>query len=107
MTTSNSPPPADYEEVHHPPHYNDGDIEHCEYVEDRGWADGYYPGQITKYLHRAGSKPGQERDKDIAKAQWYQNRWMAWKQYGKKIWKIRKVEPEVPFVHDPMALLKK
>lgn len=85
-----------YEEVNHPQHYNAGDIEHCEYVEDQGWADGYYPGQVTKYLARAGRKPGQEADKDLEKARWYMNRWVAWRTHGKKIWKIARRTPEIP-----------
>jgi len=97
------PLPLAYEEIHHPSHYNIGVVEHCEMVEDQGHADGYYFGQVTKYLFRAGSKPGQEAVKDRQKAQWYMNRWMAWTQYGPKIWKFRAAPAEVPFQYDPMA----
>lgn len=93
-----------YETVHHPPHYLSGDIEHCEYVEACGKADGYYFGQVTKYLHRAGSKPGADELEDLRKAHWYMARWVAWKKYGKKIWKIVRRDPDVVF--DPNAIVR-
>lgn len=77
-----------YEEVEHPAHYNHGWIEHCEVVEDQGWADGYYPAQVSKYLYRAGRKPGVSAEIDLQKAKWYLDRWIAWRQHGRAIWKI-------------------
>lgn len=79
-----------YEYINHPEHYNTGDIEHCEKVEDAGHADGYYYGQVTKYLDRMGHKPGVDALQDLAKAQWYLNRWLAWRTLGKAIWKIER-----------------
>jgi hypothetical protein len=95
--------PAEYEAVHHPKHYNVGDIEHCEMVEDQGHADGYYFGQVTKYAFRAGKKPGAERLEDLAKAHWYAARWLAWTRYGKRIWKIVRAEPEIVFKPELLA----
>lgn len=83
--------------VHHPAHYNQGDIEHCELVEDQGHASGYYFGQVTKYLFRAGFKPGEAQLKDLDKAHWYLARWVAWQRHGKTIWKIVRRDPEVVF----------
>lgn len=79
-----------YETVDHPRHYNLGDIEHCEIVEDQGHADGYYFGQVTKYLFRSGSKPSTSGIEDLRKAAWYMNRWVAWSERGKAIWKIQR-----------------
>jgi hypothetical protein len=84
-----------FEAINHPAHYNAGIIEHCEMVEDQGHAAGYYFGQVTKYLFRAGRKPGTESIQDLQKAAWYMNRWVAWCQHGKKIWKIAKRTPEI------------
>lgn len=80
----------EYETVNHPAHYNQGDIEHCELVEDQGHASGYYFGQVTKYLFRAGVKPGTAHLEDLRKAAWYLNRWVAWRAEGKAIWKIQR-----------------
>jgi hypothetical protein len=74
--------------VNHPPHYADGLIEHVEYAESRGWAPGYHLGNATKYLHRAGKKPGAEAIEDLKKSVWYINRLIAWMEQGSAIWKI-------------------
>lgn len=78
----------EHEAVNHPAHYNKGLIEHCEMVEDQGHADGYYFGQVTKYLFRAGFKPGNDALQDLKKAQWYMNRWIEWRTRGRECWKI-------------------
>lgn len=80
----------DYERVDHPAHYTAGDIEHIEYVEDQGWAQGYCLGNATKYLHRAGLKPGTEAVTDLKKAVWFLTRYIAWLEHGKTIWGIRR-----------------
>ena len=90
-----------YETVHHPKHYNIGDVEHMEMVEDQGYADGYYFGQVTKYLFRAARKPGVESKEDLRKAQWYMNRWVAWLTHGKKLWKVVARKAEYDFKSDP------
>ena len=77
-----------YEAVDHPPHYNDGLIEHVAYAEDRGWAPGYHLGNATKYLHRAGKKPGTEAVADLRKAAWYIHRLIAWLEHGDAIWQV-------------------
>jgi hypothetical protein len=83
---------VNYEAVHHPAHYNQGDIEHVEYVEDRGWSVGYCLGNATKYIHRAGNKPGNDSLQDLKKARWYLDRYISWLEQGKAIWKIKKCE---------------
>lgn len=72
-------------------------------VEDQGWADGYYPSQVTKYIFRAGKKPGTKALDDLRKANWYMARWVAWRTFGKRIWKIVRREPEVVFKPDALA----
>jgi len=94
---------TEYESVHHPAHYNVGDIEHCEMVEDQGHADGYYFGQVTKYAFRVGRKPGTEALEDLQKMHWYAARWLAWRRYGKRIWKIVRQDPEIVFKPELLA----
>lgn len=77
------PSEATYEAVDHPAHYNTGSIEHIAYVEDRGWTEGYCLGNATKYIHRAGQKPGSEALQDLKKAAWYLNRYISWLERGK------------------------
>jgi len=60
--------------VNHPPHYGQGNIEAIEYIEDFLNDEeyiGYLRGNIAKYLHRWRYKNGIE---DLEKAQWYLNR---------------------------------
>lgn len=86
------------EAVHHPRHYNLGIVEHCELVEDQGYADGYLFGQVTKYAFRAGRKHGASKLEDLEKLAWYAKRWVAWHKHGKKIWKFGPVRPERNFI---------
>ena len=81
-----------YEAVNSPPHYNAGDIEHIEYAEDNGWAQGYCLGSTTKYIQRAGKKPGADALEDLKKAWWYLDRYISWLERGKGIWKISRCE---------------
>jgi len=69
-----------HDSVHHPAHYTAGRIEHIEYVEDRGWLQGYALGNVTKYIHRAGLKAGAEQITDLRKAAWYLDRYIKWLQ---------------------------
>ncbi len=61
-------------QVNHPVHYNKNDIECIECI--RACVDGYdgiegfYVGNIVKYLYRANQKGGLE---SLEKAQWYMN----------------------------------
>ena len=60
--------------VNHPPHYGQGNIEAIEYIEDFLNDEefiGYLRGNIAKYLHRWRYKNGIE---DLEKARWYLNR---------------------------------
>lgn len=60
--------------VNHPAHYGQGNIECIEYIQDFLTHDefvGYLRGNIAKYLHRWRYKNGLE---DLHKAQWYLNR---------------------------------
>lgn len=57
--------------VNHPKHYGQGDIECIEYIADFLTYDeyiGYLRGNVAKYLHRWRYKNGLE---DLKKAQWY------------------------------------
>ena len=60
--------------VNHPPHYGQGNIEAIEYIEDflnEEEYTGYLRGNIAKYLHRWRYKNGVE---DLEKARWYLNK---------------------------------
>lgn len=56
--------------VNHPPHYNFGEIEVIDAIED--WELGYHEGNIIKYIARAKYKG--DYLENIKKAQWYLNR---------------------------------
>ncbi len=62
--------------VNHPPHYNTGDIEVIDYIEDKltdeGF-EGYCIGNALKYLSRYRHKGGLQ---DIEKATWYLNKFV-------------------------------
>jgi len=63
-----------YDNVNHPSHYGQGNIEAIEYIEDFLTTEeyiGYLRGNIAKYLHRFRYKNGKE---DLKKAQWYLDR---------------------------------
>ncbi len=63
------------ETVNHPAHYNAGPIEVIDYIdqvtEDCKGKDGFYIGNIIKYVSRAPHKNGTE---DLRKARWYLDR---------------------------------
>lgn len=62
---------AQTDNVNHPKHYGQGDIECIEYIADFLTYDeyiGYLRGNVAKYLHRWRYKNGLE---DLKKAQWY------------------------------------
>ena len=55
--------------VDHPPHYNVGEIETIDYIEDQGHGKGFCYGNALKYLARAPHKGTEEAD--LRKALWY------------------------------------
>lgn len=63
---------GEYEEVNHPPHYNQHPkgIECIDVTEDMC----FNIGNTIKYLWRAGLKPGTSDIKDLEKAKWFLQR---------------------------------
>jgi hypothetical protein len=61
------------ETVNHPAHYGGGEdpYEHQKVV--RAWKLNYHLGNATKYICRAGRKPGVDDIEDLQKAAWYLN----------------------------------
>ena len=59
--------------VERPPHYQQGNIECIDYIEQQlgDLISGYYQGNVIKYLHRWRYKNGVE---DLRKARWYLDR---------------------------------
>ena len=57
-------------DVNHPSHYNSGNIEVIEAIDD--WKLGFYEGNVVKYVARAKHKGKQLED--LKKAAWYLNR---------------------------------
>ena len=60
--------------VNHPSHYNDGDIEVIDYIEDKKL--GFHLGNAVKYISRAGKKDKSKKAEDIRKAIWYLERYL-------------------------------
>jgi hypothetical protein len=60
-------PPIDM--VSHPPHYNSGQFEVIEVIEDQRL--GYHLGNALKYICRAGKKDPGKYTEDLNKAIWY------------------------------------
>lgn len=58
--------------VNHPKHYNAGQIEVIEAIED--WGLDYHRGNAVKYIARAGKKNPKTEIEDLKKALWYLNR---------------------------------
>lgn len=58
--------------VNHPAHYNAGQIEVIEAIED--WGLQYHRGTAVKYIARAGRKDASKEVEDLQKAIWYLNR---------------------------------
>jgi len=58
--------------VDHPTHYNTGNIEVIDAIED--WKLGFCLGNTVKYIARAGKKDPTKTIEDLEKAQWYLNR---------------------------------
>lgn len=62
-----------HDDINHPSHYTQGDIEVIDYIEDKKL--GYRLGNVVKYVSRAGHKD--DAIKDLKKASWYLNREIA------------------------------
>lgn len=58
--------------VNHPSHYTDGNIEVIDFIEDKKL--NYHRGNALKYLCRAGKKDPAKEVEDLQKAAWYINR---------------------------------
>lgn len=70
------------EAVNHPAHYTDGQIEVIDFIEDKGFLEGFCKGNAIKYISRAGKKHSNgmsDIDKeiqDLEKAVWYLNHYL-------------------------------
>lgn len=58
--------------INHPSHYTDGEIETIDYIEDKGF--NYHLGNAVKYISRAGKKNPNAYLEDLKKAIWYLER---------------------------------
>lgn len=57
------------EKINHPSHYNTGNIETIEVIED--WDLNFCLGNAVKYISRAGKKDKDKYKEDLSKAYWY------------------------------------
>lgn len=62
------------ESVDHPQHYNSGNIEAIDAIEDWGFGEGFNRGNAIKYIMRAGRKSPDTELEDLKKAAWYIDR---------------------------------
>ena len=60
--------------INHPSHYTQGNIEVIDYIEDKNFE--YHLGNVIKYISRAGLKESSSKIEDLKKAQWYLNRYI-------------------------------
>jgi hypothetical protein len=60
------------EKVNHPSHYNQGQIEVIDYIEDIGMGEDFCAGNAIKYLSRYKYK--EKPLEDLQKAKWYVER---------------------------------
>ena len=63
-----------HEEIDHPAHYNVGNIEVIDAIED--WGLGFHLGNAVKYIARAGRKDPAKTEEDLKKAVWYIERFI-------------------------------
>lgn len=80
MVRPDTPTQPDF--VNHPPHYSRLTPEPIDIID--AWDLGYYPGQILKYIARAGFKDRSKFVEDLEKAAFYLNRWIALVKYGRE-----------------------
>lgn len=62
--------------VNHPSHYCDGNIETIDYIEDKHL--NFHLGNVVKYVSRAGKKYPDRELEDLMKARWYLNRYIGY-----------------------------
>lgn len=60
--------------VNHPAHYTDGNIEVIDFIEDKQL--GFHLGNAVKYISRAGKKNKSKIIEDLEKAIWYIKRYI-------------------------------
>lgn len=60
--------------VNHPVHYTDGNIEVIDFIEDKQL--GFHLGNAVKYISRAGKKDKNKIIEDLEKAIWYIKRYI-------------------------------
>ena len=63
-----------HEKIDHPAHYNVGNIEVIDAIED--WGLGFHLGNAVKYIARAGRKDPAKTEEDLRKAIWYIERFI-------------------------------
>ena len=64
----------EHDNVNHPAHYTDGNIEVIDFIEDKNLP--YHLGNAVKYISRAGKKDPEKTAEDLQKAVWYLNRYI-------------------------------
>ena len=64
----------EHDNVNHPAHYTDGNIEVIDFIEDKNLP--YHLGNAVKYISRAGKKDPEKTAEDLRKAVWYLNRYI-------------------------------
>ena len=64
----------EHDNVNHPAHYTDGNIEVIDFIEDKKL--GYHLGNAVKYISRSGKKDPGKTAEDLRKAVWYLNRYI-------------------------------
>lgn len=64
----------EHDNVNHPSHYTDGNIEVIDFIEDKKL--GYHLGNAVKYISRAGKKDPEKTAEDLKKAVWYLTRYI-------------------------------
>lgn len=64
--------PVENDNVNHPSHYTDGNIEVMDFIEDKQL--NFAKGNVIKYVSRAGKKDPNKELEDLKKAMWYLNR---------------------------------
>ena len=64
--------PVENDNVNHPSHYTDGNIEVMDFIEDKQL--NFTRGNVIKYVSRAGKKDPNKELEDLKKAMWYLNR---------------------------------
>ena len=69
--------------VNHPSHYTDGNIEVIDFIEDKKL--NYHLGNAVKYISRAGKKDPEKYTEDLQKAVWYLQREIDRKRWPPKL----------------------